>query len=74
MQVIKLSHSLEALTEALRDGAKVLAVGSHESGCGHWYKVYKTNCGIIQAHESGRIILTAQTVASMRDVEYIAII
>ena len=74
MQVMKLNHSLEALAEALRDGAKVLAVGSHESGCGYWYEICKTECGIIQAHESGRIILTAQTVASMRNVEYMAII
>ena len=59
MQVFELKHSLEAVKEAMRDGAKVYAIGSHEDGCGYWYEIRKSKCGYKLMHESGGYMLTS---------------
>lgn len=55
MQLRKIIPSANAVKEALRDGAKVYAVGSHEDGCGYWYEIRQTVDGIVMMHESGAI-------------------
>lgn len=58
MQVKELRQSLLAVKEALRDGAKVYVVGSHEDGYGYWYEIRKVATVCKLMHKSGDIILT----------------
>ncbi len=75
MEIKKLNQSLGAIVEALRDGAKVYVVGSHEEGCGYWYEVRNVGNRCKLSHESGDILLTEYNIKPwLKDCEFIAVL